>query len=188
MKILGIAGSLRRGSHNARLLRAAAQLLPPGTTLELWDGLGVLPHFNADLEDEYVPEVEALRDALRSAHGLLIATPEYNASVPGPLKNAVDWASRPPGDSMLRGMPAAVIGASTSIFGAVWAQAEVRRVLNHVGAQVLDRELAVATAHEAFDDDGRLSDTQQVAALAQLLAELVDAASARLGASVGAPD
>jgi chromate reductase len=188
VRLLGIAGSLRRGSYNALLLRGAAELLPPKATLERWDGLGALPHFSEDLEDEHLPAVEALRDALRSADGLLIATPEYNATIPGYLKNALDWASRPPGEGALAGLPAAVIGASTGRFGAAWAQADLRKSLAHAGAHVIDRELAVAQAHEAIDPDGRLADPGQTAALADLLAELVDAAGSRLGATVRAPE
>jgi chromate reductase len=186
VRILGIAGSLRRESYNARLIRAAADLLPPGATLDPWDGLGTLPHFNEDVELEQLRAVAELRDALRSADGVLMATPEYNGSIPGALKNAVDWASRPPGDGALRGVPVAVIGASTGIFGAVWAQAELRKVLDHVGAQVIDRELPVPTAGEAFDDDGRLADPEQAAALADLIAELLEAARGRSTAPTGA--
>jgi chromate reductase len=148
-------------------------LLPLGVTLEPWDGLGTLPLFNEDIEHHYIPEVEALRDALRSADGLLIATPEYNSSIPGALKNAVDWASRPPGRSALHGVPVAVIGASTSRFGAVWAQAELRKVLDHVGAQLVGGGLPVPMAHERIDDDGRPSDPERAAKLAALLAALV---------------
>jgi chromate reductase len=186
VRILGIAGSLRRESYNARLLRAAAELLPAGATLEPWDGLGALPHFNEDLERVPPPEVEALRDALRSADGLLIATPEYNGSIPGTLKNAVDWASRPKADAALRGLPAAVIGASVSNFGAVWGQAELRKTLGLAGARVIDRELPVGLAHETIDPGGRLADTELLAALAGLLAELVDLADTQLGSGVRA--
>lgn len=183
MKILGIAGSLRRASLNARLLTGAAELLPPGASLETWDGLGALPHFNEDLEDDYLPEVEALRDALQSADALLIATPEYNGTIPGPLKNAVDWASRPLGGAALRGLPAAIVGATSGAFGAVWAQADLRKTLRLAGAVVLDRELGVAAAHESIDDNGRLADADQAADLAELLADLTAAARARAAAT-----
>jgi chromate reductase len=127
MRILGISGSLRRGSHNRRLLRAAASSLPPGAELVEWDGLAGLPAFDEDLELTPPPTVQAFLEAVDQADALLIATPEYNASVPGALKNALDWASRPFPDNVLREKPAAVVGASTGLFGAVWAQARSAR-------------------------------------------------------------
>ena len=174
MKILGISGSLRRDSHNARLLRAAALQLPPGVELELWEGLKAVPPYDAD--DEALPRPRAIRHldaALREADGVLIATPEYNHSVPGQLKNALDWLSRPLAKSALRTKPTAVIGASTGLFGAVWAQADVRKVLGAIGAKVVDRELPVGQAADAFTEDGRLADEDLALILADLLAELM---------------
>ncbi|HET7573675.1 MAG TPA: NAD(P)H-dependent oxidoreductase, partial [Solirubrobacterales bacterium] len=134
MRVLGIAGSLRRGSYNHALLRAAAERLPAGAELVEFDRLGEIPPYDADLEEGIVPEaVEALREAMREADAVLVATPEYNHSIPGALKNALDWASRPAGQSALNGKPAAVVGASTGMFGAVWAQAETRKVLGALG-------------------------------------------------------
>src|ERR687895_2410399 len=157
MRILGISGSLRRGSHNSELLRAAGELLPPGVELEWFDGLKAIPPYDEDDDVEPAPPaVAALREAIASADAVLFSTPEYNASIPGRLKNALDWASRPFPDNVLRGKPVAVIGASTGMFGAVWAQAELRKVLGTIGARVVDRELPVAAVHEAFDADGRL--------------------------------
>jgi len=157
MRILGISGSLRRDSHNTRLLRAAAEMLPPGAELELFDGLGDVPPYNEDVDVEPAPAgVERLRRAIADADALLISTPEYNASVPGVLKNAVDWASRPFPDNALRDQPAAVIGTTTGLFGAVWAQAELRKVLRYAGARVLDEELPVPTAELAFTSDDLL--------------------------------
>ncbi len=174
MRILGLPGSLRTGSHNERLLRAAAELLPPGSTLELWDGLGTLPHFNEDHDVDPLPaSVVRLRADLAAADGVLIATPEYNASIPGVLKNALDWASRPFPENALRRRPVAVVGASTSLFGAVWAQAELRKVLRTAGAAPLDRELPVGLAGEAFAADGSLADPDLAVALQALLDELV---------------
>src|SRR5215210_1954418 len=153
MRILGISGSLRRGSHNRRLLRAAGDALPSGADLVAWDGLAGLPAFDEDLETTPPEPVRELLEELEAADALLIATPEYNASLPGALKNALDWASRPFPDNVLRDKPSAVIGASTGLFGAVWAQAEVRKALKASGAHVLEAELPVAMADGAFDGD-----------------------------------
>jgi chromate reductase len=175
MKVLGISGSLRRDSHNAKLLRAAAALLPPGAELELWDGLKMVPPYDADDEARgpRPASVRALADAVERADALLFATPEYNHSIPGQLKNALDWLSRPLAECPARAKPAAVVGASTGLFGAVWAQAELRKVLGALGADVLDRELPVGLADDAFTADGRLADADIERALAELLAELV---------------
>ena len=173
MRVLGISGSLRRGSYNARLLRQAGELLPGGFELEVFDGLREVPPYDADQDVEPAPEaVRRLREAIAEADALLIATPEYNSSIPGLLKNALDWASRPFPDNVLRGKPVAVIGASTSSFGAVWAQAETRKVLGASGARVIDRDLPVAKAQEAFDGDGDLVDPGLRSRLEGLLATL----------------
>ncbi len=174
MRILGISGSLRRGSHNSELLRAAAEVLPPGVELDFYYGLESIPPYDVDDDVEPAPAaVQELRDAIASADAVLFATPEYNASIPGVLKNALDWASRPFPFNSLRGKPVAVIGASTGMFGGVWAQAELRKVLGAIGARVLDRDLAVGGADSAFHDDGRLHDDQHHATLEQILAELM---------------
>jgi chromate reductase, NAD(P)H dehydrogenase (quinone) len=162
MKVLGLAGSLRLGSHNLALLRAAAGELPPGAELVVWDRLGELPIYDPAIDTEVPhPVVADLRAAIAGADAVLIATPEYNASLPGGLKNALDWASRPYATNALRGKPAVVVGASTGLFGAVWAQAEARKVLTTIGAEVLEHELPVGMAHEAFDPDGTLRDPLQ---------------------------
>jgi chromate reductase len=174
MKILGISGSLRRGSHNTELLRAAAALLPPGTEFEVWEGLKAVPPYDAD-DDTGEPRPWILRSldaAIRDADVVLFSTPEYNHSIPGQLKNALDWLSRPLASSPLRNKPVAVIGASTGLFGAVWAQAELRKVLGAIGARVVDSELPVGLAGEAFTEEGRLADSDLELALADLLAEL----------------
>jgi chromate reductase len=173
MRILGIAGSVRRGSHNRRLLRAAGHALPPGADFVEWEGLDGLPIFNEDLEETPPPAVEELFAAIEAADALLIATPEYNASVPGGLKNALDWASRPFPDNVLRDKPSAVIGASTGLFGAVWAQAEVRKALKASGSHVLESELPVGMAGDAFADDDTLADPGLTSALADLVGDLV---------------
>ena len=173
MRILGISGSLRRGSHNRRLLRAAGDALSPGATLVEWDGLAGLPAYDEDLEAMTPLAVRAFRAAVDGADAVLIATPEYNASIPGALKNALDWASRPFPDNVLRDKPVAVIGASTGLFGAVWAQAEVRKVLRASGAAVLESELPVGMADSAFTDDRELADPELASRLEDLVGDLV---------------
>jgi chromate reductase, NAD(P)H dehydrogenase (quinone) len=175
MKVLGISGSLRRDSHNTKLLRAAAALLPPGAELDVWEGLKAVPPYDAD-DDTGEPRLWILRSlagAIDEADMVLFSTPEYNHSIPGQLKNALDWLSRPLATSPLRNKPVAVVGASTGLFGAVWAQAELRKVLGAIGARVVDRELPVGLADDAFSDDGRLVDEDQELVLADLLAELI---------------
>src|SRR5919106_982779 len=153
MRVLGISGSLRSGSHNTALLRAAVELLPPPARLELFEGLKEVPPYDADDDIDPAPDGAArFRDAIGGADAVLIATPEYNSSVPGQLKNAVDWASRPFPDNVLRGKPVAIIGASTGLFGAVWAQAELRKVVSTIGARAIEKELPVARAHEIFPE------------------------------------
>ena len=182
MRLLGISGSLRRDSYNTRLLRAAARRLPPGVELELLAGLGTVPAYDEDADVEPAPgAVERLRSQIADADALLIATPEYNASVPGVLKNAIDWASRPFPDNALRGKPVAVTGTSTGLFGAVWAQAELRKVLRHAGAHVLDEELPVGHAAWAFTGAGDLADPELGARLGELLEALVREVSAPVG-------
>jgi chromate reductase len=178
MRVLGISGSLRRDSYNHALLRQAAERLPAGAELVEFDRLREIPPFDADLEEGGTPvpaAVAALREALREADAVLIATPEYNHSIPGALKNALDWASRPAGESALTGTPAAVIGASTGMFGAVWAQAETRKVLGALGGRVVEEELPISHAAQIYEN-GRLQlGPEQTEALDELLAELVAA-------------
>lgn len=177
MVVLGLCGSLRRGSYNRRLLEAAAAELPPGVTLEVFEGLAEVPPYN---DDDVAPDVvRALRAAITEAGAVLVATPEYNASVPGHLKNALDWASRPFPDNSLRNKPVAVVGASTGLFGAVWAQAELRKVLRTIGAAVVDQELPVGQAHDAFAQDGSLIDPDLRSALTDLVGQLLSSARTR---------
>jgi chromate reductase, NAD(P)H dehydrogenase (quinone) len=179
MRLLAISGSLRRDSHNTRLLRAAAELAPPSVELELFDGLKDVPPYDEDDDVDPVAEgARRLRDAIAAADAVLIATPEYNSSLPGQLKNALDWASRPFPDNVLRNKPVAVIGASTGMFGAVWAQAEARKVLGSIGARVIDVELPVAGADQSFEGD-RLAEEELRLRLGEILDELVDAARRR---------
>ena len=163
MKILAVSGSLRAGSFNTNLLRAAAEAAPEGVEVELFDAelVRALPAYDQDLEEALVPEAAArLREQWRAADAILFATPEYNGSVPGVLKNAIDWASRPRFDAALRNKTVAVIGASTGQFGAMWAQADLRKVLGVAGARVVGDELPVTRAHERFDGEGRLLDAE----------------------------
>ena len=177
MVVLGISGSLRRGSHNARLLRAAARELPAGVELRIFDGLRDVPPFDEDGDRDPAPAAVArLREAIAAADAVVIATPEYNSSIPGQLKNALDWASRPFPGCSLRFTPIAVIGASTGAFGAVWAQAELRKVLGASGARVVKDDLGVGYAHEAIDAADVLVDEDLRARLRELLAKLVDEA------------
>lgn len=177
MRVLAISGSLRRDSHNTRLLRVAAQLVPPPAELELFDGLKDVPPYDPDDDVEPAPEpARHLRQAIADADALLIATPEYNSSLPGQLKNALDWASRPFPDNVLRNKPVAVIGASTGAFGAVWAQAEARKVLAATGARVIEVDLPVGGAEGAFDRD-RLADDELHWRLAEIVEGLIEAAT-----------
>jgi chromate reductase len=172
--VLAISGSLRTASYNRRLLRAAATMPSPAAQLVEFDGLADLPPYNEDHDGDPAPAAVArLRAAIAAADALVIATPEYNGSLPGQLKNALDWASRPYPDNALRDKPAAVIGASTGLFGAVWAQADARRILDLIGARVLDRELPVPNADELFGPDGELLDDHLAGALAELLGDLL---------------
>ena len=175
MKVLAISGSLRRDSLNTRLLRAAAELAPPGVEVELLDPSVIreLPIYDED-DDGVTPPVEArrLRGAIRLADALLIATPEYNGTIPGGLKNAIDWASRPYAEAALRHKPVAVVGASTGLFGAVWAQAETRKSLSIAGAEVLEHEFPLGQADEAFGEDGLLLESELNERLAEIVGEL----------------
>ena len=176
MRVLGISGSLRQGSLNSKLLREAGQLLEEqGVEFVVFDGLKDVPPYDADDDTADAPAAVArLRDELAGADAFLFATPEYNSSIPGVLKNAVDWASRPLKTNPLRNKPAAVVGASTGMFGAVWAQEELRQVLGATGARVVEGEVAVGHAADRFDVDGRLADDDvrdQLREISRLLAE-----------------
>ena len=167
MRVLGISGSLRRDSHNTKLLRAAGEIAEQhGAEFDLFYGLKAIPPYDEDDDVGNGPApVVALKQAIAAADAVLFATPEYNSSIPGVLKNAVDWASRPLATNPLRNKPVAVIGASTGMFGAVWAQAELRKVLGTTGARVTEVELAVGHAHEHLDDDGHPIEPAQADAL-----------------------
>jgi chromate reductase, NAD(P)H dehydrogenase (quinone) len=182
MRLLGIAGSLRSDSYNLRLLRAAAALLPPEAEFHVFSDLKNIPPFDEDDEGSPALAVRSWRAAIAEADALLFATPEYNSSIPGALKNAIDWASRPFPSAALRNKPAAVIGASTGMFGAVWAQAELRKALAAAGARVIDRELPIGDAGHAFNPDGTLAERDQVLLLGEILGELLAETAARVAA------
>jgi chromate reductase len=180
LRILAISGSLRPDSYNTKLLRAAEELLPSVVELEFWDGLKAVPPYDeTDDVEPAPPAVAALREAIARADGILISTPEYNASVPGQLKNALDWASRPPATNPLRNKPVAVAGASTGAFGAVWSQAELRKVLATIGARVVDGEVAVGHAPTRFDESGSLVDESLREQLGEVLDALLAAVAGR---------
>ena len=180
MRVLAIPGSLRDGSYNVSLARAAVELAPAGVDVEVYDGLGKLPLYDDDLDGEDAPvAVRQLREQIAAADALFFVTPEYNGSVSGVLKNAIDWASRPPrGGAALWGKTTAVAGATTGQYGAVWAQQDLRRVLGIAGARVIEGELPVARARNVFDESGRLVD----ALVAERLRERLSALTAEAGA------
>jgi chromate reductase len=180
MKVLAISGSLRQGSYNTTVLRTAERLLPNDVEFELYDGLKWVPPYDEDDDGDDAPvEVKRLRAALAGADAVLISTPEYNSSVPGQLKNALDWASRPFPENVLRRKPSAVIGASTGLFGAVWAQAEARKVLSTIGARVVDREIPIGQADDALGANGLPLDNDARELIEATVTELIELAQAQ---------
>jgi chromate reductase len=175
VRVLGFAGSLRRGSFNRALLRAAAELAPEDVRVEVFD-LDGIPLYNMDVEQQGLPEaVVAFKRAVREADAVLIATPEHNWSFPGVLKNALDWAARPAGDNPFRGKPVAVVGASTGQWGTLRAQLHLRQVLAYLETHPLSRpEVLVTNARDKFDAQGRLTDEATRARLRELLVALRD--------------
>ena len=171
-RVLAISGSIRRGSYNTALLRAAAECAAD-VEFVLWQGLAEVPAYDQDLENLPAPlPVAVLRHEIDRADAVLIATPEYNGSMPGALKNALDWGSRPRATNVLRNKRVAVVGASTGLFGAVRAQSELRKVLTAIGAHVLQAELSVPTANEAFTARGELRDGELRSALCAVVHDL----------------
>jgi chromate reductase len=179
MKILAISGSLRADSLNTKLLQAAGELAGGEVEFEVWDGLKAVPPYDEDDEDTAPFAVARLRSAIAEADAVLFATPEYNASIPGQLKNALDWVSRPMATNPLRNVPVAVIGASPGAFGAVWAQAELKKVVGLIGARVLPVELPVSKAATRFNADGRLVDDELRVSLSEVVRDLIAAAQER---------
>ena len=159
MRVLGISGSLRHGSYNTALLRYVGELLEAeGAEFEIYEGLRDIPPFDEDEESFPAQAVTGLRQAIQDADAVFFTTPEYNSSIPGVLKNALDWVSRPFATNAMRNKPVAVVGASAGMFGALWAQAELRKVLSTMGARVAEGEVAVGHAMDRFDEDGRLNE------------------------------
>jgi chromate reductase len=176
--VLGLSGSLRRDSYNTALLRYAGQLVEAeGAEFELYDGWHQLPTFNEDSEFDPPAAIVRLRTAIAAADGVFFTTPEYNSSIPGGLKNALDWVSRPIATNSMRNKPVAVIGASTGAFGAIWAQAELRRVLAAMGARVVEGEVAVGHATSRFDSVGRLDDPNLADEVRDVVLDLVTQAN-----------
>lgn len=173
--VLGFAGSLRRDSYNRALLRAAIELAPPGMTITTFD-LVEVPLYNGDVEAEGDPEgVARFKQAIRAADGLLMATPEYNHGVPGVMKNAVDWASRPPRDAVLSRKPVALLGASPGITGTARGQSQLRQAFEFTESYCMPQpELLVFRANEKFDAEGRLTDERTRQSLAKFLAAFAD--------------
>jgi chromate reductase len=171
--ILGLAGSLRKGSYNKALLRAAAELVPKGAKLEIFDIEGI-PLYNQDLEYEMPAKVKEFKAKIRSADAILVATPEYNYSIPGVLKNAIDWASRPPGDNSFEGKPVAVMSASIGMLGGARAQYHLRQVFVTLNMHPINKpEVIVPFAKDKFDENGRLKDDTTRTRIRELLENLV---------------
>jgi chromate reductase, NAD(P)H dehydrogenase (quinone) len=180
VRVLAISGSLRAASYNTALANAARVLAPDGVEIELFEGLALIPHYDQDLDQEDVETpvaVAELRRRIEDADALLLVTPEYNGSITGVLKNAIDWASARHRGSWLRNKTVAVAGATTGQYGAIWAQQDLKRVLGIAGARVIPGELPVSTAHEKFDEEGRLVDPFVAERLRDHLALLVQEAS-----------
>jgi chromate reductase len=173
MKVLAIHGSLRADSFSRRLATAAADLAPEGVEVELYDGLAGVPNYNQDLEPDSLPAgVEDLRKKMEASDAILIVTPEYNAGVPGVLKNAIDWTSRPHGDSALQGRPAAVISNSPMPFGALWANQYVHKAFTITGTPTVERELAIGKIDEKLGEHGNITDQAIRDDITAILAEL----------------
>jgi chromate reductase len=174
VRILGIAGSLRRQSYNRAALRAATELVPDGATIKVFKIDGITP-FNQDEEKDPPAKVIELKQRIRESDAVLFVTPEYNYSIPGVLKNAIDWASRPYGDSAWWGKPAAIMGASVGAFGTARAQYHLRQVMVFLNMfPINDPEVMIRSAHEHFDAEGNLTDAATKERISKLLQSLVD--------------
>jgi chromate reductase len=176
IRVLGIAGSLRTGSYNRALLRAAQELAPAEMEIMIFDQLGAIPLYDEDVRAQGDPDsVVALKQAIRGADALLVATPEYNHSIPGVLKNAIDWASRPPQDSPLNGKPVALMGATTGSFGTVRAQMHLRQVFVYTNMFPINKPgVLVARARQKFDQEGRLTSEKSAKLVREQLQALLE--------------
>lgn len=176
VKVAGISGSLRGASYARALLRATIDHLPPNVDLSIWEGVGGIPLFNEDLEGGPVPSAVAdLREIIATSDAVLIVTPEYNQSIPGVLKNALDWASRPFGQSVITGKPIAVVGTSPLPTGAASAVSDVVRVISALKADVIDAELTIPAVHTRLDEEGRIADPELATRIGELLARVAEA-------------
>ena len=175
VQVLAFAGSLRQGSYNKAALRAALELVPDGMTIEAFDRIGEFPLYNEDVKQQgFPPPVQALREQIRAADALLIVTPEYNYSIPGVLKNAIDWASRPP-DQPFDRKPTAIFGASPGMIATAVAQYDLRRCLGVLNALVVNTpSVMIGQAAEKFDAQGRLTDEATRQMIGKLLAALAE--------------
>ncbi|MCA1838609.1 MAG: NAD(P)H-dependent oxidoreductase [Actinobacteria bacterium] len=173
-KILGLVGSLRRASFNRGLIRAAQELAPDGVTVELYEGLGEIPFFNQDVEDEGDPaSVKELKEKIREADAVLIATPEYDYAIPGVLTTALDWALRPP--SPLRHKPVGIVGASPGSVGTARGQIVLRQILLHAPAYVLpEPQMFISYSRERFDENSDLTDEETRERMRRFLVALVE--------------
>ena len=176
LRILGLSGSLRRGSYNTALLNAAVRLAPPSTTIDVYDDLAGLPMYNEDLDvTPGPPSVQRFRRRVSEADGLLIVTPEHNSAIPAALKNALDWASRPIDSPALAGKPVAVAGASPGMLGSSRAQLTLRQILTAIGCRVLAKpEVIVAGCHDRIGSDGALNDPFAAKLLGELVSGLTE--------------
>jgi chromate reductase, NAD(P)H dehydrogenase (quinone) len=173
LTILGIAGSLRRASMNRGALRAAQELVPEGVKIEIFD-LDGIPTFNQDEEKNLPAKVKELKERIRAADGILFSTPEYNYSIPGVLKNAIDWGSRPSGDSAWNDKPVAVMGASPSNLGTSRAQYHLRQSFIYLNMHPMNRpEVMISQAHERFDEQGNLKDAKTKELIKKMLQNFV---------------
>jgi chromate reductase len=171
--ILGISGSLRRGSYNSATLRAAQELAPQGSKIDIFD-LSDIPGFNQDHEAQPPEKIVEFKQRIRSADAILFVTPEYNYSIPGVLKNAIDWASRPYGDSAWNGKPVAIMGASVGAFGTARSQYHLRQMFVFLNMYPVNQpEVMIASAHKSFDEQGKLTDEASRKLIQQLLQELI---------------
>jgi chromate reductase len=173
VEIAAVAGSLRAESWTRRLLRPTTELLPANVRLTIWDGLGEVPLFSEDLESGLAPSaVAGMRELIERSDALLIATPEYNKSIPGVLKNALDWVSRPYGQTVLRDKPVGAVGTSPLPTGGASALSDVQRMLTLLGAEVIEADLAIGQVHTRIDAEGRISDRELAARVTELLVKV----------------